>query len=93
MKFGAKKGLMMLNKACIGAFLGIALLSFVIGWVFPVEGPLDSTYDDFIKVKKSKQKGVAAPIKKPQKEIIVMDEDEIELYYLVPSTLFGTEGD
>ena len=50
MKFGAKKGLMMLNKACIGAFLGIALLSFVIGWVFPVEGPLDSTYDDFIKV-------------------------------------------
>ena len=92
MTCGAGRDLKMLSKPCVYALLGIALLSFVIGWIFPVEGPLDSTYDDFIKVKKSRQKGVAAPTKKPQKEIIVMDEDEIELYYLVPSTLFGTEG-
>ena len=83
----------MLSKPYVYALLGIALLSFIIGWIFPIEGPLDSTYDDFIKVKKSRQKGVAAPAKKPKKEIIVMDEEEIELYYLVPSTLFNSEED
>lgn len=77
----------MLSKPYVYALLGIALLSFIVGWLFPVEGPLDSTYDDFIKIKKSHQKGAASPAKK--KEIIIMDEDEIELFYLVPSSTLG----
>ena len=80
---------MMLNKPYVYALLGIALLSFVIGWIFPVEGPLDSTYDDFVKVKRTHQKGVATP--KTKKEVIIMDEDEIELYYLVPSSTVEME--
>ena len=80
---------MILNKAYIWAIFGIALLSFVVGWIFPVEGPLDSAYDDFIKIKKSRY--VAAPMKKAKKEIIMLDEDEIEYYYLIPSSMFNQE--
>lgn len=87
MMSGVRRDLMMLSKPYVYALLGIALLSFIIGWIFPVEGPLDSTYDDFVKIKKGHQKGVSAP--KHKKEIIVMDEDEIELFYLVPSSTFG----
>ncbi len=81
---------MVLSKHYIGILFGIAGLFFIIGWIFPIEGPLDSTYDDFIKIKKSHQKSVGA--KKPKKEVIILDEDEMELFYLIPSATFDIEG-
>ena len=59
--------------------LGIALIFFILGWLFPVEGPLDYLYDDYAKQPAHKHPYRAAPIQK-KIEVINFDEDIIEWY-------------
>ena len=76
-----------LNKPFLlmGSFLGIAFLFFIVGWLFPVEGPFDEVYDNH---NKKHVRGVATQRaqekQKDWKEIYIITEDEIEQYFLIP---------
>lgn len=72
------------NKQLIYVIIGTVIIAFLIGWLFPVEGPLDYVYDDYVKNKKA-VKNVAKPIHK--KEIFVITDEEVEEYLLVPKDL------
>lgn len=61
----------------------IILISFLLGWLFPVEGPLDWVYDDMVYPKKCPSRA-APPIKKEPVKIDFEDFDfqrEFEEFY------------
>lgn len=63
----------MIKKFYIGLVL-IALGSFLLGWLFPVEGPIDYVYDDY-KVKKSA--GKICPLQE-SKAPVIFNEEELD---------------
>ena len=67
----------------------IILFVFLLGWLFPVEGPLDWTYDNYAKrpAVHRPSKCCAYPLPKPKKTEIFEDfneDGEPEWYELVP---------
>ena len=63
-------------RAFIIVVLGIAILFFVLGWVFPVEGPIDYVYDDYASQPAHKSPTTVAPLKPYQIIIDVNDLSE-----------------
>lgn len=57
------------------------IIGFILGWLFPVEGPIDYVYDE--KVKKVPSK-VAPPIQEKPIFIEISEEDIPEWYTIVP---------
>ena len=67
------------------------MVGFVIGWLFPVEGPYDEKYEQQVvqHKKRSSTVNVAAP-KKKKIVLVDLNEDDIEeMYYLIPFEKFG----
>ena len=64
----------------IGFILIIALIFFAAGWVFPVEGPIDYMYDDYVGNKTIQKPQIIAPAqpKKLQYGIDVPDIEDIK---------------
>ena len=55
---------------------GCAVLGFVLGWVFPVEGPIDYVYDDYASQPAHKSPKKVAPLKPYQVIIDINDLSE-----------------
>lgn len=51
-------------------FLVVGFIFFVAGWVFPVEGPVDYVYDDYVGNKTIKKPVVNVPTSETQKTFI-----------------------
>ena len=66
--------------------LGCLCVGFAIGWIFPVEGPYDESYEQLTTIKK--KSAVKAAPKTIKKEILIdLDEDNIpEWYTLIPQS-------
>lgn len=63
---------------------------FILGWLFPVEGPYDYVYDNYIEEIKRPHKGLAAPAPKKTEIYEDYNEDGIpEWYEIIP--LFDIE--
>lgn len=56
--------------------IGIALLGFILGWVFPVEGPIDYVYDEYASQPAHKSPTKAAPLNPYQIIIDINDLSE-----------------
>ena len=84
-----------IDKVYIGiSIIGIILLSFFLGWLFPVEGPIDYVYDNYATKPAIHRpsKCCATALPKPKKTEIYEDlneDGEPEWYEVVP--LFNTE--
>ena len=81
------------NKLLIFIFIGISFLFFFLGWLFPVEGPIDYLYDKYASrpAIKRPSKCCAAPLPAPKKTEILEDlneDGEPEWYEVTP--LFST---
>jgi hypothetical protein len=63
-------------KAFIIAVVGISLLFFLLGWIFPIEGPIDYVYDDYASQPAHKSPTKAAPLKPYQIIIDINDLSE-----------------
>ena len=57
----------------------IILLGFILGWIFPIEGPLDWVYDDYEAQHTKKVPQKAAPPKKIPVYLIINAEELEEL--------------
>lgn len=68
----------------------LVILAFIIGWLFPVEGPLDWTYDKYASqpahYRPQRAPTRVAPMPKPVKEIFIdlNEDDEPEWYLIIP---------
>jgi hypothetical protein len=76
-------------KLLIFMCAGISLLGFFLGWLFPVEGPVDYLYDNYASrpAIKRPSKCCAAPLPAPKKTEIFEDlneDGEPEWYEVVP---------
>ena len=61
--------------------LFVAIIFMLIGWLFPVKGPFDYIYDDYVRP----TRGIPAPPPKKQEIFEDYNEDgEPEWYQLVP---------
>ena len=60
--------------------IGMGLLGFLLGWLFPVEGPYDYVYDEYASQHAHKNPSKVAPLKPYQIIIDVNDlsEDDFE---------------
>ena len=56
--------------------LGCALLGFILGWIFPIEGPIDYVYDDYASQPAHRSPKKAAPLKPYQVIIDINDLSE-----------------
>lgn len=63
-------------KVVILIFIGIILAGFLLGWLFPVEGPFDYVYDDYASQPAHKSPTKAAPLQPLQLIIDVNDLSE-----------------
>ena len=63
-------------RAFIIVVVGIALLGFILGWIFPVEGPIDYVYDDYASQPAHKNPKKYVPLKPFQIIIDVNDLSE-----------------
>lgn len=63
-------------KALIMILVGVALIGFVLGWIFPVEGPIDYVYDDYASQPAHKSPKKVAPLQPLQLIIDVNDLSE-----------------
>ena len=61
-------------RAFIMVVLGMALLFFILGWVFPVEGPFDYVYDDYASQPAHKHSASYAP---PQPKQFIIDINDL----------------
>lgn len=87
----------------IGITLTVGLLFFVCGWVFPVEGPIDYMYDDYVGNRTIKKPRVITPAQPKQLRygidvpdvedikgvLIDLDEDGEQEWYLFMPLLKG----
>lgn len=76
-------------KLLIFVCAGISLLGFFLGWLFPVEGPIDYLYDNYASrpAIKRPSKCCAAPLPAPKKTEIFEDlneDGEPEWYEVTP---------
>ena len=61
----------------------LILIAFLLGWLFPIEGPFDYVYDEHAYMPAKHVKGVARP--KPKKIILNIDEyEEQQEYWIIP---------
>ena len=68
---------MIIKEKHIFIFLGLLiLLSFILGWLFPVEGPFDYVYDDYASQPAHRSPTKAAPLQPLQLIIDVNDLSE-----------------
>ena len=59
--------------------IGIMFIGFIIGWLFPVEGPVDYVYDDYIGQTTIKKPVVNAPAPETKKTIVYgVDVPDVE---------------
>ena len=67
--------------------LSCVCIGFVLGWLFPIEGPYDESYEQVTNVNKKKPVK-AAPAKSTSKEVLIdLDADDVpEWYVLIPQT-------
>ena len=56
--------------------LGVILLGFLLGWIFPVEGPLDYLYDEYASQPAHKSPSSYVPLKPYQIVIDINDMSE-----------------
>lgn len=63
-------------KVLILIFLGFVVLGFLLGWVFPVEGPIDYVYDNYASQPAHKNPKKYAPLQPYQVIIDVNDLSE-----------------
>ena len=54
----------------------LVIFGFILGWIFPVEGPIDYVYDKYASAPAHKRPVVAAP---QQKHSIVINIEELSL--------------
>lgn len=74
---GRTNGIIVSPTGLVCTIFIVALLFFVCGWVFPVEGPIDYMYDDYVGNKTIKKPKVVAPTQ-PQKLQYGIDVPDIE---------------
>ena len=63
-------------KLLILILVGCAMLGFILGWIFPVEGPIDYVYDDYASQPAHRSPTKAAPLQPLQLIIDVNDLSE-----------------
>ena len=63
-------------KDLIDIVIIVAVAFFILGWIFPVEGPIDYIYDDYASQPAHKSPSKAAPLKPHQIIIDVNDLSE-----------------
>ena len=51
-------------------FSGLILFGILLGWIWPVEGPIDYVYDDYVGNKTIKKPVIGAPTPDTKKEFI-----------------------
>lgn len=64
------------NKEIFWVCLICIIIAFLLGWIFPVEGPIDYVYDRYASTPAHKRPVLAAP---PQKHSITIDIEELSL--------------
>jgi hypothetical protein len=85
----------MIRWVCL---IGVMFIGFIMGWLFPVEGPVDYVYDDYVgnktiqkpvvnvpapETKKTLIYGVDAPDVEDIKEVLIdLNEDGEQEWYL-----------
>ena len=69
------------------SFIGVFILGVVVGWLNPIEGPLDWTYDEYSSQPAHKSPVKAAPAQKKEIEIPIFDEDEDSILYNINNLL------
>ena len=62
---------MLTYKNFIFIVLGFLVIGFILGWLFPVEGPVDYIYDNYRDTRATK-------LGPPQKEPIKFSEEELD---------------
>ena len=74
-------------------YTGVFTLGLIIGWLNPIEGPLDWTYDEYSSQPAHKSPVKAAPKQKEIKDILIIEdeEDEIPIYYGISNLLINNE--
>ena len=77
------------DKVYILITIGVIICSFILGWIFPVEGPIDYVYDNYATrpAIHRPSKCCAAPLPAPKKTEILEDlneDGEPEWYAVVP---------
>lgn len=70
-----------MNKSLLFTGIGIICLGFILGWLFPVEGPYDYIYDEAVK---EKRPSTNVPSKENKSVVIIDEEGEPELIYILP---------
>lgn len=71
----------------ISKFIILSIILFLLGWLFPVEGPLDWTYDKFASQPAVHRPSKCCPAPAPKKTKILEDlneDGEPEWYEVVP---------
>lgn len=63
----------------------ITLIAFILGWLFPVEGPVDFVYDDYVAHKVATKNGPTIKEEKP----LINEFDFDEWYEDFMSNYFG----
>lgn len=83
----------MLNKFLL--YIGVFFLGVLIGWLNPIEGPLDWTYDEYAsQPAHRKHSGVAAPANKVKKEVLdIPEEEELSTFPFTLINLFTNRED
>ena len=80
---------MRLKKHIIIAIV-VVLLGFLLGWLFPVEGPIDYVYDNY---KAQKCASKAAPAQTEKLIYILSEEDIKEIEYELQNGIPSEGGD
>lgn len=84
----------------LGGILLAVFIGFFAGWIFPVEGPVDYVYDDYVGQKTIKKPVVAAPMPKKEykydidvediREVLIdLNEDGEQEWYLFMPLMKG----
>ena len=77
--YGMGSAIIVSPGGIIGAILLTALIFFAAGWVFPVEGPIDHVYDDYVGNKTIKKPVVNAPAQKTKEKLVFgIDVPDVE---------------
>lgn len=82
----------MMDKTLFCVAVGTAGLFFILGWLFPIEGPYDYIYDNYIEEQKRPSRCCPAPAPKKTEIYEDYNEDgEPEWYEIVPLFPISTE--
>ena len=68
--YGMSNALIISPRAILISFVIVGFIFFFAGWLFPVEGPIDYVYDDYVGNKTIKKPVIGAPTPDTKKEFI-----------------------